>query len=358
MKKIYAKVLEKEALKQFEDSCAHPDFVQGALMADAHFGYSLPIGGVIGLKHTIVPGWVGSDIGCGMCAIKTSLKKDDLIGYKKNIFEALYHHIPMGEGKCNVEPIRHKVNFKGTKLPQIARRESYYQLGTLGGGNHFIEISYDEQDRVCIVIHSGSRGIGWKIADAYMAFDPKNKGFDINSPIGKQYIADMNFCLKYALANRKSMLDKAWHALREVLKTRIEFDWDNMINRNHNHAEAAHGMIIHRKGATHAEYGMLGVIPGNMRDGSFIVEGLGNPDALWSSSHGAGRVLSRKKAKKKIKLKDFEESMVDIVGKVEESTLDESPFAYKNIFDVIHIQEEAGLIKVIHHLKPLINCKG
>lgn len=356
--KIYAEVLEEQALNQFNKACEHPDFVDGALMADAHLGYSMPIGGVIGLKNTIVAGWVGYDIGCGVCAVKTNLKKDDLKHNEQSIFNQIYREVPMGEGQENEENLNHNLSFKRTKLPMLARMLIMKQLGTLGGGNHFIEVSHDEEENIWVVIHSGSRGVGWKIADAYMSFDKECKGFSLDSDIGNQYMIDMNFCLEFALLNRKTMLERVRQALKKVLKKVIIFDWDNMINRNHNHAEKAHGMIIHRKGATHAEKGMMGVIPGNMRDGSFITEGLGNSEALWSSSHGAGRVLSRKKAQETLTIDDFKETMSGITGRVRGDTIDESPFAYKDIFEVIRIQEEAGLLRVHEYLKPIINCKG
>ena len=133
-------------------------------------------------------------------------------------------------------------------------------------------------------------------------------------------------------------------------------EWDALINRTHNHAEYHHGWWIHRKGATHAEQGMMGVIPGNMRDGSFIVRGKGNPDALWSSSHGAGRVLGRKKAKELISLADFTNTMAGVTARVSKDTLDESPDAYKDIFSVIKQQSE--LVDVVAHVTPIINIKG
>lgn len=398
MKKNYCEILEDEALGQFDNCCSHPDFLQGALMPDAHTGYSLCIGGVVALKNTIVPAWCGYDLGCGMCAVNTGLKKEQVEPLKDEIFKYVSGSIPMGDA-YNGSPYNGKLleqlNYSKTKLPQLSRREAMYHIGTLGGGNHFIEIAYcDKTEDVWVVIHSGSRGIGWKIADAYMSFDKSEQGFSLDSDIGKQYLIDMNFCLDFALANRKLIMERVekcfgsviynkmhtdgiikWHELLKCYynvavskndtrtysldeQYRFSFKWDTLINRNHNHAEVKHGMVIHRKGATHAEKGMLGVIPGNMRDGSFIVEGLGNKEALWSSSHGAGRVLSRRQAGKQIDIKDFEKTMQEIKARVCEKTKDESPFAYKNIFDVMKIQEEQGMVKVLHYLKPIINFKG
>ena len=167
----------------------------------------------------------------------------------------------------------------------------------------------------------------------------------------------MNVAIVYALLNRKIMVQGVCDIIHDVLGVPKNVILPHtIINRNHNHAIIKDGLVIHRKGATHAEKGMLGVIPGNMRDGSFIVKGKGNPDSLCSSSHGAGRVLSRKKAKEQINLDSFVGEMVGIKAKVGNSTLDESPFAYKNIFRVMEDQHD--LVEVLHHIKPLINIKG
>jgi len=231
------------------------------------------------------------------------------------------------------------------------------QLGTLGGGNHFIEIGYDENEDVWAILHSGSRGFGWKVAQVYMKLasgDGKAReghfGFKVDSALGESYIHDLNICLHYALANRNHMLNEVSNIIE------VPFDLNTFINRNHNHAEYAHNMWIHRKGATHAEEDMMGVIPGNMRDGSFIVKGKGNEEGLWSSSHGAGRVLGRKAAKAALNMEDFKEQMKSVIGKVDKEHLDEAPGAYKDIFEVMNNQRE--LVEVIHHIKPLINVKG
>lgn len=173
--------------------------------------------------------------------------------------------------------------------------------------------------------------------------------FHIDSYEAKAYITDMNYCLEYALENRKKMVYK----IVELLGNPKELEF---INRNHNHAELKDGLWIHRKGATHAEKDMMGVIPGNMRDGSFIVKGKGNPNSLYSSSHGAGRVLSRVQAQKTLSLEEFKNEMTKVVAKVDTETLDESPFAYKNIFEVMELQKD--LVEVVDHIKPLVNIKG
>ena len=359
--KIFSNNIDGKTLNQFYECMKYDWTVQGALMPDAHLGYDMPIGGVISTKGVIVPSWVGYDIGCGMCAVTTSLRKDDIKGYEKQIFEEIYRTIPVGF-KHRDEPLEWNLPDSTEWFKNMFdENNGLCQLGTLGGGNHFIEIGYDDFLRVHIIIHSGSRNVGHKTASHYMKIEklnPNKKGWrkalDVESENGKNYIKDMNACLDFALENRLIMIIKVNKAISKFVKS--EIDYDSLINRNHNHAEEKDGVWIHRKGATHAEYGMMGVIPGNMKDGSFIVYGLGNPDSLYSSSHGAGRIYSRRQAKEELNLNDFKNEMVGITAKVENSTLDESKGAYKDIYQVM--EEQKDLVKIINHVHPIINVKG
>ena len=364
---IFAEAVEPEALAQFEGAMAQDFAVAGALMPDAHSGYALPIGAVVATAGVVVPAWVGYDIGCGLCAAPTTFRRPDVARNAKAIFEAIYRAIPVGfehnktaadwEPPAGLSP----TPFVRDLLDQGARRE----IGSLGGGNHFIEIGVDEGERVWIVIHSGSRNLGHKTAARYMREASRlhtgedrpregHYGFDVASDAGARYLADMAFCLEFALANRREMMARVVAAMTRTIEG--EAEWPALINRTHNHAECKDGRWIHRKGATHAEAGMAGVIPGNMRDGSFIVEGLGNPDSLWSSAHGAGRVLGRNEAKRTLSLEDFRRTMRGVQALVEPATLDESPFAYKDIFAVMARQD--ALVTVKHHVRPMINVKG
>lgn len=394
--KIYAEILDDVTIKQFNEAMALDCNVQGALMPDAHTGYTLPIGAVVKSKQMIFPAYVGYDIGCGMCAVKLELKKEDidLIALKNHILK----NIPLGmdkfPGPREYEPL---------PLTKIAKsfyeKVGKFQLGTLGGGNHFIELGCGKDEKVWIVIHSGSRGFGKKIAEYYMQlasfnsidttslqkeFEEKNQkfkehnpkvfeeakqryviqkseklikanlerhnGFSLNSQEAKDYILDMQSALQFALDNRKAMIEVITSFLnnpKELL----------FINRNHNHAQLLEGgYVIHRKGATHANKDMLGVIPGNMRDGSFIVRGKGNEESLCSSSHGAGRILSRNKALSSLNLEEFHQDMQKIVSNHTDATLDESPRAYKNIFEVMDLQKD--LVDVIDYVVPFLNIKG
>jgi tRNA-splicing ligase RtcB len=311
----------------------------------------------------ILPSWVGFDIGCGMCALPTSFSATDIKQNSKAVFDEIYKHVPVGF-TVHKHPIECGLNPDDlTDLGRIAfdKRKGFRGIGTLGGGNHFIEIGKDEDNNVWVIIHSGSRGVGHGIATEYMRLaDPDNKardghhGFRVDSDEGLAYINDMNWALEYALINRQHMMRAVIRAMHYHCEGAA--DWEQLINRNHNHAEEKDGLWIHRKGATHAEDGMMGVIPGNMRDGSFIVRGKGNPDSLFSSSHGAGRVLGRKQAKRELDAGEFEATMQGITALVGESTIDESPMAYKDIFEVMRLQ--ADLVDIIHHVTPIINVKG
>ena len=365
--KIYADIhtLESEAIDQFVKAMNLDCVVQGALMPDAHSGYTLPIGSVIAVKDKVFPSFVGYDIGCGMCAVPTSFSREGVEIHKKAIFDQIYRDVPTGfdHNKKSLDWSYDGAVSEFVEKELIATGAPGNQVGTLGGGNHFIEIGYDENDRIWIIIHSGSRNVGHKIATHYMKVasgDGKAReghyGLDVRSHEGGNYIADLAFGLQFALTNRLKMIERIEYAISRHVSGGC--DYAQLINRNHNHAEFKDGLWIHRKGATHAEEGMLGVIPGNMRDGSFIVRGKGNPDSLCSSSHGAGRVLSRSKAKETLNMDDFKATMTaaGVQAKVVPGTLDESPFAYKSIFDVMAMQTE--LVCVLHHVKPIINIKG
>ncbi len=414
---IYAELLEETAIGQFEDVLAQPYVTYGALMPDAHVGYSMPIGGVCATRDVVVPQFVGFDIGCGMCAYRTDYTKEQIEANAEIIYNHIVEKIPLGfKRHKNHQPLSIELPLT-SYAEHVLNTTGRMQVGTLGGGNHFIEIGYGSDEKAWIVIHSGSRGFGHKIASHYMLqayleknplegrlerilddFIQRNKGFqennpegfvkalekfknkqtlelnkkikldnlkgiwglDVNSTLGKEYIKDQNYALAYALENRKRMISVIHTIMNDVIDGEYSVEYEDekrFINRNHNHAEydEKRGEWIHRKGATQADKGMRGVIPGNMRDGSFVVIGKGAEASLCSSSHGAGRVMSRKKARSVVNIEEFEKSMLGITGTVDENTLDESPFVYKDIFEVMRLQEE--LVEVEEHIKVLINVK-
>jgi len=364
--KIYSDFIDGKALAQFFSALSQPWAVKGALMPDAHAGYSLPIGAVVATENVVVPAWVGFDIGCGMLAVETTFETEAVRGKAKDIFNAIYRDVPVGfahNAKAS-QWVAGEALPRSNALQGILDRKGMTDLHSLGGGNHFIEIGADERDRVWIVIHSGSRNLGHSVATHYMklaAGDGRAREghypLSVASEAGRDYLADLAFCLEYALENRCGMVARIEKAIGKQVRAG-KVVWDSLINRNHNHAEIRDGVWIHRKGATHAEADMMGVIPGNMRDGSFIVRGKGNPEALCSSAHGAGRVMGRAEAKAKLDMGVFRQEMEDrgIRARVEAATLDESASAYKDIFEVMAMQRD--LVEVLHHIKPIINIKG
>lgn len=375
----YAIDPDNNTLKQFND-CVNEDFVVSAsLMPDAHLGYVAPIGAVLKTKNYVVPSWVGYDIGCGIIAVK--LSSDGLLGNVKKVarklFNLINNEIPMGIGSYNTKSQldeRTKDDFKKLleKYQNILDNEDYNyfksqksmnNLGTLGSGNHFIEVGEFENE-IWLVIHSGSRHVGHETASKYMkiaqtianiggSFE-KTYPLSVNDIKGQDYISSVNFCLEFALLNRLDMAYKVHMVLERELDVEIKFEL--FTNKNHNHVVADGDFWIHRKGATSSKLGELGVIPGNMRDGSYLVEGLGNEDFLESSSHGAGRILSRGQAKEILQMSDFRKSMNGIITNINSRVIDESPMAYKNIDDVMKAQKDS--IKVLKLIKPIINCKG
>nr|VFK60171.1 MAG: RNA-splicing ligase RtcB, repairs tRNA damage [Candidatus Kentron sp. TUN]VFK69632.1 MAG: RNA-splicing ligase RtcB, repairs tRNA damage [Candidatus Kentron sp. TUN] len=361
--KIYANDPDAGAIEQFYNAMEQDYSVRGALMADAHKGYSLPIGGVIATDGVIVPAWVGYDIGCGMCALPTSFSSDVVRKNSQRIFHKIYKRVPVGFSvnrdpvACSLVP--DQLTKPGRKA--FEKRKGFHALGSLGGGNHFIEVGSDESNTIWIVIHSGSRGIGHGIATEYMRIasgtgkvKEGHYGLRTDSDDGLAYINDMEWALAFALFNRMEIMTRVVEVIGSCCSG--DADWASLINRNHNHAEKRDGLWIHRKGATHAEVDMMGVIPGNMRDGSFIIRGKGNPDSLYSSSHGAGRTMSRRQAKTQLDIGEFLDEMRNVAARVEQATLDEAPGAYKDIFEVIRLQSE--LFDVVAHVLPIINIKG
>jgi tRNA-splicing ligase RtcB len=365
--KIFGGPFEQGALDQFASAMEQDFVVRGALMPDAHQGYSLPIGAVVATEGYVVPSWVGYDIGCGMCAVPTTFVPGFVMENAKQIWGSIMRSVPVGFHH-NKEPLHPEWRSTPLLTPAGSRifdeKGGFKQLGTLGGGNHFIEVGADENDIVWIIIHSGSRGIGHGLATHYMKLaSPNGKateghfGFRTDSELGHEYMIDQEFALQFALENRMAIMRRVVNAIQDHTGG-CALMRGSLINRNHNHAEqqVALDWIIHRKGATHANRGMDGVVPGNMRDGSFIVRGLGNADSLWSSSHGAGRVLSRKAARNTLHLEEFQAEMEGIVAQVTHGTLDESPMAYKDIFEVMKAQSE--LVETVGYVRPILNVKG
>jgi len=360
-------------------------------MPDVHWGIGATIGSVIATKGVIVPAAVGVDIGCGMMAVKLSLKASDLPDNLHQIRCDIEAAVPHGRtdngGKNDVggwgenssvdASNRWSILAAGyqniiNKHPKAKAFNTYGHMGTLGTGNHFIEVCLDEDDFVWVMLHSGSRGAGNKIGMYFInAAKKEMQRYHIDKFLPDQdlsyivehtelfddYINAVEWAQEFALENRRSMMD----AVLKVLGNRFNFNvMDEAVNCHHNYiARENHfkaNVWITRKGAVRARKGDLGIIPGSMGTGSFIVRGLGNKDSFCSCSHGAGRVMSRKQAKKEISLEQHAKAMVGIEGRLDKDVLDESPAAYKDIGAVMKAQDD--LVEIVTRLNQVINVKG
>ena len=370
--KIFGDIMCGKTLAQMAESMKQDFVLQGALMPDAHAGYSLPIGGVVLTKDVVVPAWVGYDIGCGMRGVRTNIIKDDMTKERLvELKELILKAIPMGTNK-HKSCVAHERKFPRlqgifTEVGKdIFETRGWGQLGTLGGGNHFVEIGYDEENWVWVCVHSGSRGVGHALATLYMNLAAKEAGvmksnvegafpLQVGTELFDNYMQDMSAALIWSEYNRMLMTDAVVDALGKVFKDKIVSK--HVIDNIHNTAiKGADGQFLHRKGATAAGTDEEGIIPGNMRDGFFVVKGLGNKGSMCSASHGAGRVMSRGEAKKAVDLEEFQKEMAHVVTNITAHTTDEAPSAYNDIFEVMKSQEDC--VKIVHHVKPLLNLKG
>ena len=368
---------EEGAVQQAVNISKHPWLVGNVcLMPDTHEGYGMPIGGVAALNEAICPNMVGVDIGCGMLAVKTNLKdisKDKV----KQVIEKIRDRIPVGFNHHKEPQINDIFNndlWNKTTVCKEQFQSAQYQLGTLGCGNHFIEIQKDEDDCIWFMIHSGSRNLGKRVADYYnkkaVELCTNWKQFDIVKqelavlPIDTQeakcYISEMNLCLEFAYANRMLMADSIIKSFIEIFPL---FETKELINIHHNYATIEHhynkNVWVHRKGATLARKGTIGIIPGSQGTCSYIVEGLGNESSLCSCSHGAGRKISRMKAKQTLTVEEEAKRLNDlgIVHSIRNiKDLDEAPSAYKDI-DVV-MEEQKDLVKILVKLSPIGVVKG
>jgi len=380
--KFWLEDIEPGALSQARNLANLPFlFKHVAIMPDSHQGYGMPIGGVIATTGVVIPNAVGVDIGCGMCAVKTSLNVEDFDRDElKAILSLIRKCVPVGfehhKERQDWELMPNVVGFE--QSPSIVfnqQASAMKQLGTLGGGNHFIEIQKDNDGFIWIMIHSGSRNLGKKVADYYNSIAKKLNGLwysqvdkvkdlaflPIDTLEAKSYMMEMQYCVDFALANRKLMMERILESFYDVIDTSVMHD--PMINIAHNYAQwenhFGHNVIVHRKGATSAKVGEIGIIPGSMGTKSYIVEGLGNPESFMSCSHGAGRKMGRGQATRELNLEkeiwDLEEQGI-IHGMRSVKDLDEAPGAYKSIEKVMANQSD--LVKILVELTPLAVIKG
>jgi tRNA-splicing ligase RtcB (3'-phosphate/5'-hydroxy nucleic acid ligase) len=362
-----------------------------AVMPDVHYGLGATIGSVIPSVDAVIPAAVGVDIGCGMVAAKTSLRASDLPDNLKEIrhaFEAAVPHgrTSRGRGKQdrgawhNIPPLvaAEWLGLLGRfericeKHPRIKNTNNVQHLGTMGTGNHFLELCLDENDAVWLMLHSGSRGVGNQIGNYFIELARKEmQRHQINLPDrdlaylkeGSEYFDDyveaVEWAQDFAAKNREIMLVNAISALRKVLG--VPFSAAEMaVNCHHNYVSREHHFgkdcYVTRKGAVRAQKGEMGIIPGSMGARSFIVRGLGNPDSFNSCSHGAGRVMSRTQAKKVYNIDDQIAATQGVECRKDAAVIDEIPHAYKNIDKVMEAQKD--LVEVVHTLKQVVCVKG
>ena len=355
------------------------------LMPDAHCGYGMPIGGVLATKEVVIPNAVGVDIGCGMMALRTSLA-EITTGQLKTILSRIRQVVPTGfkhhkeaQDKRLMPRIRNMtVEACSNSVVYEEYENAKTQLGTLGGGNHFMEIQKGSDGHIWIMIHSGSRNLGYKVAKYYnkIAKDFNKKWFSsvpeksdlaflpVDSEVGKQYMNEMQYCVDFAYVNRRLMMERVlecFEPLFELMK--ISKSCLPTVNIAHNYVSLENhfgeNVMVHRKGATLAREGTVGIIPGCQGSKSYIVRGKGNPESFHSCSHGAGRLMSRTKAKEVLSLKDEQEKL-DAKGILHsirgKNNLDEAPGAYKDIQRVMELQ--ADLVDITVELEPLAVVKG
>ncbi len=382
--KLWLNDIEEGALAQAKNLANHP-FVHRhvAIMPDSHQGYGMPIGGVIGTKGVVIPNAVGVDIGCGVLAAKTTLKDITLeeikkiFGGSKEFQGGIRSAIPTGKkhnsSKCQVRDMPYLPDLpNGYPIVYQQFEKARYQLGTLGGGNHFIEIQKGSDGHIWIMIHSGSRNLGYRVANHYnkVAVDLNEKWasavpkthqlafLPLDTVESYRYMAEMEYCVKFADYNRKYMYSKIRTAFQLVLPN---MGFIKSISVPHNYAAMENhfgqNLMIHRKGATRAYKNQCGIIPGSQGTHSYIVIGKGNVDSFMSCSHGAGRLMSRTAAKNTLDLETEQAKLKGILHSVKSaSQLDEAPGSYKNIDDVMLNQTD--LIETFVELTPLAVIKG
>ncbi len=384
--------IEDEARAQLENIASLP-FIHKwlAVMPDVHLGKGATVGSVVPTVDAIIPAAVGVDIGCGMMAVQTSLTAEDLPDNLRALRHAIEAAVPHGrsdrggardKGAWGRVPKEQEQAWLGLdsvfteiadKHPKIAKSNHVKHLGTLGTGNHFIELCLDEADRVWIMLHSGSRGVGNRIGSYFIEKAKEEmRRFHVNLPDkdlsylpeGSRYFDDyvqaVEWAQRFAMTNRELMMAAVLRALRG-LACLPGFDSDLMaVNCHHNYVSREHhygkNVFVTRKGAVRARLGDLGIIPGSMGTRSYIVRGKGNDESFHSCSHGAGRVMSRTAAKKRFTVEDHVRATEGVECRKDAEVVDETPMAYKNIDDVMEAQRD--LVEVVHTLKQVVCVKG
>ena len=379
--------IEEPAIRQLRNVSALPWTHGLRVMPDVHYGKGATVGSVIAMHQAVAPAAVGVDIGCGMTAVRTNLSSDRLPDNLGRLRHAIERSVPVGNGAHRDHSptidrhgrLKHRFTqmregFESLQARRLARSsgrletKAVNQIGTLGGGNHFIELCAGDDDRIWVTLHSGSRGIGNRLAQEHMEVAQSlthNKGlvdrdlavFLSHTPQMEAYLHDLWWAQSYALLNRDVMLASICDDLSRHIP-RIAFE--DPIRCHHNYVAVETyddlELIVTRKGAIRAGKDDLGVIPGSMGTGSYIVRGLGNPVSYESASHGAGRRMSRSQAKRRFTAEDLAEQTKGIECRKDPGVIDEIPAAYKDIDEVIRAQSD--LVEVVARLRTLLCIKG
>lgn len=369
--------VEESALKQLQNTASLPFvFKHVAAMPDVHFGLGATVGSVVATKNAICPACVGVDIGCGMMAVKTDLDHRVVQDKIKEIRHSIERSVPVGFGQ-NSWYTKEVEEFKGwATFPDSNNllKKAQHQLGSLGGGNHFIEICLDTESNVWVMLHSGSRGVGNVLARKHIDTakglmkkffvelpDPDLAYLPSETDEFNLYIKDLQWCQEYAMENRVEMMRRVIKDLSfAIFGEDGKVTRSNEVNCHHNYVAWEHhfgeNVMVTRKGAVRARVGDLGIIPGSMGAKSFIVRGLGNPESFESCSHGAGRRMSRTKAKKQYTVADLESQTAGVECRKDDGVLDEIPGAYKDIDEVMANQSD--LVEIVAQLKQIMCVKG
>lgn len=351
-------------------------FKHVAAMPDTHLGKGSTVGSVVATIDAIVPASIGVDIGCGMCAIKTDIRHEEFDGKLNLLYDEIARMVPVGQESHSQQNISTLENTFFDYKPNVKIHRDDWdaakrQIGTLGGGNHFIEVCLDTEEKVWLMLHSGSRRIGKLLAEEHIKTaqevcrkyhvglpDPFLAYLVAETPQFAGYMADLLWAQDYALHNRRVMMTLVYAAVKEVIGR--QFDWSDMVNCHHNYVEKEHhfgqNVWVTRKGAIRARVGDMGIIPGSMGTCSYIVRGLGCCDSFNSAPHGAGRQLSRGQAKKVMTAEMFAEQTKGVVCRKDAGVFDEAPMAYKPIDQVM--EDSNDLVEVVAQLKQFVCLKG
>lgn len=388
--------VDEGAINQLQKTAALPFIYKHvAAMPDVHVGIGSTVGSVIPTRKAIIPAAVGVDIGCGMMAVRTSLTASDLPDNLNPLRTAIEKAVPHGmsktrgrgagtrrdKGSWSDPPEAALRAWEGLvdgfgriteKYPRLKNSNNLTQLGTLGTGNHFVEVCLDQEDRLWFMLHSGSRGVGNAIGRHFIELAKKDmERWFIHLPDSnlayfpegtdhfRDYVEAVGWAQAFAMTNRQVMMGHVVAAAREVLPKPFEAELE-AVNCHHNYVTRENhfgeNILVTRKGAVRAAKGTLGIIPGSMGARSYIVRGLGNEESFHSCSHGAGRLMSRTEAKRRLSLADHIAATKHVECRKDEGVIDESPAAYKDIDAVMEAQKD--LVEVVHTLRQIVCVKG